>query len=455
MPRFKRLLWLLAWSVWVYLGVGLYRELPRELGTRVCKLAFEKSEEPLGFLHGEDVVASKVQKEDAYDPRFTLWNARTGVKIAERRGIAKAISWQGGLAISLRHGILIGAKTDDPGGELNLLDLRSGAWRPVEAHPLKILDIHASKPWAAGVTGEDDSDPRGLFVFDLHTGAAIARWPGPPPSNEYIDAIDAACFRDDGVDELLILVQRIAFGDLTKRFETWTIGGAATVTPLALKNSYVEQGSRIAANGFVALTRYYATTDLDPFVAIVDSRTGKPILSSDEFPLLMHWDGSTSFPSDSQLSATGRSFLSINQELWSVAGRRRIWKAKNRFEQVIRIDGSNDAFLVSEFWKRLLDVNWLPFEGQPWAVREFDTGAVRYRAARQHPLLNHFSSDGRLGVTFRGDVHAFPLAPNWPLLFVCQSLLALPLVLIWVVLRHRVRRPASGAARHAVVETTS
>src|SRR5262245_10823400 len=27
-------LWLLAWSFWVWLGVGLYRELPRDIGRR-------------------------------------------------------------------------------------------------------------------------------------------------------------------------------------------------------------------------------------------------------------------------------------------------------------------------------------------------------------------------------------------------------------------------------------
>jgi len=453
----KRGFWVAAWGVWAYLGVGLYRELPRELRAPVCKLAFAKSEEPVGFLHGEDVVVSKVQKEDPYDPRFTLWNARTGLKIAERRGIAKAISWQGGLSVSLRHGVLIGVRPDGTTTELQILDLRTGAWRPIEARPLSILDVHATRPWAAGVASKDgdSDDPRGLVVFDLRTGATIARWPGPAPSNEHIDAIDAACFRDDDVDELLILIKRIASGDVTKRFETWTIGGATTVTPLPLKNPYVELGSRIAANGSVVLTRYYATTDLDPFVAIVDSRTGKRILSSDEFPPLLHTGRSRWIPGESQLSASGCSFLTIDQGLWNVVDRRRLWKADKRFEDVYKVDGSNDAFLVSEFWKRLLDVNWLPFEGQTWAVRDFDTGAVRYRAARQHPLLNHFSSDGRLGVTFRGDVYAFPLAPNWPLLFVCQLLLALPLVLIGVVLRHRMRRTATGAARGALAEATS
>src|SRR6476660_10364094 len=36
--RIKRICWITAWGVWLWLGFGLYRELPRDLGRVVCKL---------------------------------------------------------------------------------------------------------------------------------------------------------------------------------------------------------------------------------------------------------------------------------------------------------------------------------------------------------------------------------------------------------------------------------
>src|SRR5262245_1890612 len=47
---FKRILWLAAWCVWLWLGFGLHRELPRDLGPAVSKLKVTGTQYPLGFL---------------------------------------------------------------------------------------------------------------------------------------------------------------------------------------------------------------------------------------------------------------------------------------------------------------------------------------------------------------------------------------------------------------------
>jgi len=36
--RLPHFLWLAAWSFWLWLGFGLYRELPRDLGPVVCQV---------------------------------------------------------------------------------------------------------------------------------------------------------------------------------------------------------------------------------------------------------------------------------------------------------------------------------------------------------------------------------------------------------------------------------
>src|SRR5262245_59971685 len=75
----KRLLWLLAWGVWLWLGVGLYRELPRELGPMVSQLPVGSRDTLLGFVGGSDEVAVLVGDEDRYGCRKVgLFDARTG-----------------------------------------------------------------------------------------------------------------------------------------------------------------------------------------------------------------------------------------------------------------------------------------------------------------------------------------------------------------------------------------
>ena len=44
MKRLTRFLWLAAWSSWLWLGFGLYRELPRETGPVVAKKVMAEGE---------------------------------------------------------------------------------------------------------------------------------------------------------------------------------------------------------------------------------------------------------------------------------------------------------------------------------------------------------------------------------------------------------------------------
>jgi len=47
----RRSLWLAAWSLWAWLGVGLHRELTRTLGPSPCKLpAMDSSAWMAGFI---------------------------------------------------------------------------------------------------------------------------------------------------------------------------------------------------------------------------------------------------------------------------------------------------------------------------------------------------------------------------------------------------------------------
>src|SRR5687768_10262419 len=52
----KRLLWTAAWSAWLWLGFGLYRELPRKPAAAVCELSLRGGIDdiPLGFAGDSD-----------------------------------------------------------------------------------------------------------------------------------------------------------------------------------------------------------------------------------------------------------------------------------------------------------------------------------------------------------------------------------------------------------------
>ena len=53
--------------------------------------------------------------------------------------------------------------------------------------------------------------------------------------------------------------------------------------------------------------------------------------------------------------------------------------------------------------------------------------------------LGCISNDGRLAVDTDGTVYEMPLRVNWPLLAACQTVLASPLILLWLGLGWRRR----------------
>src|SRR3954470_7591683 len=82
LPRF---LWLLAWSGWAWLGVGLWRELPRDLGPVVCRLPLGNGEQVVGFFKSRPVVvtcARDLQNE------ITIFRLRDALNGAEQQKVS-------------------------------------------------------------------------------------------------------------------------------------------------------------------------------------------------------------------------------------------------------------------------------------------------------------------------------------------------------------------------------
>jgi hypothetical protein len=54
-----RAFWLGSWSFWAWLGVGLYRELPREMSPDLAALRLGGSERAAGFLGGNNLASAR------------------------------------------------------------------------------------------------------------------------------------------------------------------------------------------------------------------------------------------------------------------------------------------------------------------------------------------------------------------------------------------------------------
>jgi hypothetical protein len=103
-----------------------------------------------------------------------------------------------------------------------------------------------------------------------------------------------------------------------------------------------------------------------------------------------------------------------------------------------------DAFLVHETW----DLPWTKGRLKNWntvALHDLDTTAFRFRCWEgDAAFFRHRSDDGALGAVVSPKnwlvVHRSPFHVNWLLLTLCQALLALPLALLWAMLRLARRR---------------
>src|SRR4051812_49972279 len=86
MTYLKRFLWLAAWSVWLWLGVGLFRELPREVGPVVCTLPLGAREVNHGFWGGCQRIVSEISHGEGKPVVLRVWDPETGRLIRQLDG---------------------------------------------------------------------------------------------------------------------------------------------------------------------------------------------------------------------------------------------------------------------------------------------------------------------------------------------------------------------------------
>src|SRR5262245_3373880 len=78
-----RSLWLLAWSCWAWLGFGLWREVPRDMGPVVCKLPLANQDAALGFVDRSGLAVSMFPGPGIYSTGYRVYDVGTGSRVRE------------------------------------------------------------------------------------------------------------------------------------------------------------------------------------------------------------------------------------------------------------------------------------------------------------------------------------------------------------------------------------
>jgi hypothetical protein len=471
----KRGFWIAAWAVWLWLGVGLYRELPRDLGPVVCRLPVSaRMVSPLGFVGDSDTFAMQWPREGALPPTLRLFDAQSGREVGNlplpllpgTLTQTNRSTFFDNLRMGLRRGFLFGVQLGDPppaGRPLErnfqVLDLASGEWRRLTTRPVCHVALHPRRPWAALIEGESQEKPERAFVIDLRSGREIMSRTFAPG-----DSIPHPPFFIAGRDALALSLRcKPADGGRGDRTEVWGLSGEARLddalvglascdglpTPISVSMSgrmffdftHVPQVGRPRwADVYDFETRQFLTT------VPVEERQRV------EAGELLRWYRG---PVYQVIAPTGRAALrcalGVRGEsrspmgLYEVGTGRLLWQTAPH-ESVVEAPPEG-GFVVKELWHDLWK-RWLPnLEFKTLACRDLESGNLVARTAAA-TIVDPLNCNARrtLAVLPDGAVHRIPLRVNWPLLVLCQTILALPLILAWSFLRWRKRRKRQAVA---------
>jgi hypothetical protein len=429
LPRF---LWLFAWSCWAWLGFGLHRELPRDLGAVVATVGQARYESFVGFIDGSQVLVGQTSTRQRFSGATRLLDAPSGVTIRE-------LPWPIGSIfplVDMHHGVTFGSFPRSPensasGTVKGYLYLITGTVVELVGCGDSEPAFHPRKPWAKFQS--DTKTCSNVTVFDVQSGRLLFQ---RDLKSEQPKSICYASFfvGDDRVALACRRTQDTSQSTQATFFvELWTInsGGCSRTLIDGLAVGIDRSASRTGRVGW--LSGEFVVYDFDDRRVLFSIPLDKP-------------KPQRGFrPRDSispVLSLDGRSILDVNAgKLWDVDDARVRWACEANSEIIwTKTIQERHRFQVRELWE---------FGAWPWsvayylyAVRDLGTGSLIYRS--REPIHEQFvSSDGRLYFT-GGHIREFPLRVNYPLLALCQTILALPLVLLWAMLRWRRMRMASA-----------
>ena len=426
-----RSLWLLAWSIWAWLGWGLYRELPRGLGTVVFKSPPGSLLVPVGFLDGEPtLVLGEFSKDLQSRLGFQVWDVKTG-KLLRRISIESMPDNLTRVNFSSRHATLIVfQRVPNVRGRFRATAINVRNEHRVSLGETPLLSVfHPTKPWVALYDPKPQLGSSETVIIDLESGQRLLdrRSDGP-----FVVLAGQPLFVGDS--QIAIPRSAAVEGEEPRdaALELWTLPGTATPARVDRIDGFNMRADFAASDRFT-----WQDEGGRGGVHVYDAKEGSafsfPWQSDDDFAVSRDWP-------DSGIARDGRTvFSKWRMKLWDVDTGRLLWSARNREgplsvqERYPSIDPAG-CFTIQEFWS--VGFPNLKWESKSYAVRDVRSGRLlcRMRQSKDYFL----SSDSRyLYDLALGGVRSFPPPPNYPLLALCQTILALPLVMLWAVLRWR------------------
>jgi hypothetical protein len=423
----KRTLWLAAWGGWVWLGFGLSRELPRHVEQKKIDPPRDERKWFCGDME-DGTSVTRIDGDDAgLSSRYDVVDTATGRLLHEWKGPDQDYPRWESSRLSVVAGVnrdAVEAGTEEP---FQLLDLRTGAWTPLGGMLLHIEGEHPSRPWIIIDDGTVVSSR--LRVYDVDAKRWLFDWAQTQDQQVAEEEVNRVWFEDD---ELVVVVEhRRRWGagrrpepyPESQRLERWHVPSKTRVATVA-----IDPPARYIApwpNGRMLLV---GRSSLPDSASLVDIRSLQTVFMAPaldegerawlEIPMRVVLP---------QPSASGRTLLTQLGRLWSVEDGHVLWR-HSETERVESRDSSSNSFCTREEWTPWLKAFHLPFSLTTTAIRDLETGCVRFRTFVPTPD----EASTRL-ITDNG----LRPSPNWLLLAFCQTIVALPLILLWAALRWR------------------
>jgi hypothetical protein len=430
---FTRSLWLAAWSFWLWLGFGLYRELPRELGPVACRAPVQQSEFPLGFVKDRPLVVIQ-PRFNPKDPIFKVFDANSGAFVHD-------IAFEGRVPHSRTHlcrshGVLLalGDGVKNRGG-LHVVEVATGGWKTLsERFVIDVdIDIHPARPWVAFRESAKPIDsPRPLVVIDWSTGSEVFARPkdrGRVSTPVFMGNSDRLVVEVTGADEAAAKRTDV---------EVWLLGSPSRLEKV-IKNCglgnwrQATSASRIARCNMDDSHWNLEVFDIDVERVVFSTPPKERMRMKPSNYLFGPPVGSF------RLATSGKSLTCEPLTcVWDVNAGAERWRLPRGWR--MRPAEGRDLFFVEERWDPFWGlVRWERFGTT--AVRDIDSAALKFRCWNYDAgWLSDISADGKLAILQDGAIRRPPFQINWSLLAFSQTILALPLVLLWATLRWRRKR---------------
>jgi hypothetical protein len=149
-------------------------------------------------------------------------------------------------------------------------------------------------------------------------------------------------------------------------------------------------------------------------------------------------------PREPAISRDGKTLLSLGDDLWDVDAGRLRWSMPAAVSTWL-VSAKMERQSIDPGGRFEVHEQWSLFNGakrSSYAVRSFETGVLLYRCWRPTVMPQAaVSSDG--AVIFDDEVvRRLPPSVNCPVFALCQTILALPLLLLWAGLKWTAKRAA-------------